>query len=136
MELDAADYESYIDVGDLFMLVICLKDKVNGCSPTELEGALHHRGHKCTICGKFPQVVKGNALHVEGMLYRAEADVPQVETVLAVEGVPQYGTLAGEFQEYLVEVERGHLKEQAGSLLQAYVAWYTQLICTKESVTK
>ena len=58
-------------------------------------------------------------LHAEGMLYGAEVDVSQVETVLAVEGVPQYGTLAGELQEYPVEVECGHLKEQVGNLLQA-----------------
>ena len=73
--------------------------------------------HKRTLCDEFPQVVKGNALHVEGTLYRAEADVPQVETVLAVESVSQYGTLAGELQEYLVEVECSHLKEQVEFLL-------------------
>ena len=99
------------------MLVICLEDKENGCCPTELEGALHCGGHKCTLHNEFLQVVKGNALHVEGTLDGAEADVPQVETILAVESVPQYGTLAGELQDYPVEVECGHLKEQAGSLL-------------------
>ena len=78
--LDVVEYESYIDISDLLMLVIYLEDKENGCSPTELESAL--------------------------------------ETVLAVEGVPRYGTLAGKLQEYLVEVECGHLKEQVGSLLQ------------------
>ena len=31
--LNVVDYESYIDVGDLLMLVICLEDKENGCSP-------------------------------------------------------------------------------------------------------
>ena len=111
MGLDVADYESYIDVSDLLMLVTCLKDEENGCSPAELKGALHHRGHKCALSDEFPQVLKGDALHVEGTLYGAEADVPQVETVLAMEGVPQYGTLAGELQEYPVEVECGHLKE-------------------------
>ena len=99
------------------MSVICLEDKENGCHPTELKGTLHHGGHKCTLCNEFPQVVKGNVLHVEGMLYRAEVDVPEVETILAVESVPQYGTLASKLQEYLVEVESNHLKEQAGSLL-------------------
>ena len=113
------DYESYIDIGDLFMLVIHLEDKENGCSPTELKSTLCCRGHKCTLCDKFPQAVQGNALHAEGMLYGAEVDVSQIETVLAVEGVPQYETLAGELQEYLVEVECGHLKEQMGNLLQA-----------------
>ena len=66
------------------------------------------------------------------MLYRAESDAPKVETVLTVESVPRYGTLAGELQEYPVEIECGHLKEQAGSLLQVYTVWYTWLICTKE----
>ena len=95
MGLDAAYYESYVDIGDLLMLVIHLEDKEYGCCPAELEDALHHRGHKCTLCDEFLQVVKGNALHVEGMLDGAEADVPQVETILAVESVPLYGTLAG-----------------------------------------
>ena len=124
--LDVVDYESYIDISDLLMLVVCLEDKENGCSPTELESALRHRGHKRALCDEFPQVVQGNALHAEGMLYGAEADVPQIETILAAESVPQYGTLAGELQEYPVEVECSHLKEQAGNLLQAYAAWYTQ----------
>ena len=63
------EYESYIDIGDLLMLVVHLEDKENGCSPTELKSAL--------------------------------------ETILA-----------GKLQEYPVEVECGHLKEQVGSLLQ------------------
>ena len=111
------DYKTYIDIGDLLMLVIRLEDKENGCCTAELEGALCCGGHKCTLCNEFLQVVKGNALHVEGTLYRAEADVPQVETILAVESAPRYGTLAGELQEYPVEVECGHLKEQSGYLL-------------------
>ena len=93
--LDVVDYESDVDIGDLLMLVIHLEEEENGCSPAELECALHHGGHKCTLGNEFPQVVKGDALHVDGMLYGAEADVPQVENILAVEGVPQYGTLAG-----------------------------------------
>ena len=115
--LNVAHYESYVDDGDLLMLVICLEDKEYGCCPAELKGALHHRGHKCALCDEFLQVVQGNVLHVEGMLDGAEVNVPQVETVLAVESVPGYGTLAGKLQEYLAEVECGHLKEQVGSLL-------------------
>ena len=110
-------YKSYVDVSDLLMLVICLEDKKYGCHPTEFEGALHHGGHKHALCNEFLQVVKRNALHVEGMLDWAEADVPQVEAILAVESVPQYGTFAGDLQEYPVEVECSHLKEQARSLL-------------------
>ena len=120
-----ADYESYVDISDLLMLVVHLEDKENGCSPTELDDALCHGGHKCTLCDEFSQVVKENALHAEGMLYGAEADVPQVETILVEESVPQYGTLAGELQEYQTAVECGHLKEQVRNLLQVYVAWYT-----------
>ena len=93
--LNAAYYESYVDIGDLLMLVVCLEDKEYGCHPAVLEDALCHRGHKLTLCDEFPQVVKGNALHVEGTLDAAEADVPQVETILAVESIPGYGTLAG-----------------------------------------
>ena len=96
--LDAADYESYVDISDLLMLVICLEDKENGCCPTELEGVLHCRGHKCTLCNKFSQVVKRNAWHAEGMLYGAEADVSQVETMLAEESVPCMEPLLASFR--------------------------------------
>ena len=72
----------YIDIGDLLMLVVCLEDEEYGCCSTELEGALYHRGHKHTLCNEFLQVVQGNALHVEVMLDGAEANVPQVETIL------------------------------------------------------
>ena len=113
-----ADHKSYIDISDLLMLVICLEDEENGCSPSELEGTLHHGGHKCTLSNESPQAVKRDALHVEGMLYGAEADVPQVEPILAVEGVPWDGALAGQFQKYAVKVKCGHLKEQVGKLLQ------------------
>ena len=107
------------------MLVISLEDKENGCSPAEPKSALCCGGHKHTLCDEFPEVVQGNPSHAEGMLCGAEADVPQVETILAEESVSQYGTLAGELQEYPIEVECGHLKEQVGNLLQAYVAQYT-----------
>ena len=117
MRLNVVDYKSYVDVSDLLMLVAHLEDKENGCCPAELKDALCHRGHKCTLGGEFPQVVKGDALHVEGTLYGAEVDVPQVGTDLAVESVPQYGTLAGELQEYPAEVECSHLTEQVGTLL-------------------
>ena len=129
--LDVVYYESYVDVSDLLMLVICLEDKEYGCHPTELEGALCCGGHKCTLCDEFPQVVQGNALHVESMLDGAEANVSQVETILAVESVPGYGTLAGKLQEYLAEVECSHLKEQAGSLLEVEAVRYMWLICMK-----
>ena len=112
-----AHNEPYIDVSDLLMLIIHLEDEEYGCHPPELEGARHCKGHKRTLCNEFPQVVQGNALHVEGTLDGAEVNVPQVETILAVESVPGYGTLVGKLQEYLAEVECGRLKEQVGSLL-------------------
>ena len=74
--LDAAYYEPYVEVGDLLVLVIHFEDEEYGCHPTELEGALHSGGHKCTFCNELPQVVQGNALHVQGALDGAEADVP------------------------------------------------------------
>ena len=129
--LDMAYYKSYVDISDLLMLVVHLEDKEYGCHPTELEGALCHGGHKCALCNEFLQVVQGNVLHVEGTLDGTEENVPQVETILAVESVPGYGTLAGKLQEYPAEVECSHLKEQAGSLLEAEAAWYMWLICTK-----
>ena len=69
-------------------------------------------------------------MHVKGALDGAEAEVPQVETILAVESVPRYRTLTRKL-EYLAEVECGHLEEQAESLLQEGVTRYTQLKCTK-----
>ena len=97
--IDAACHESYVDISNLLMLVICLKDEEYGCCPTELEGALCHIRHKCALCNELPQV-------------------PQVETTLAVESVPRYRTLTHELEEYLAEVECGHLEEQVESLLQ------------------
>ena len=70
-------------------------------------------------------------MHVKGALDGAEANVPQVETILAVESVTGYRALAYELEEYLAEVECGHLKEQVESLLSEDVAWYTQHKCTK-----
>ena len=129
--IDTAYYKSYVDIGDLLVLVVCLEDKEYGCHPTELKGALCHGRHKCTLCNELPQLAQGNALHVKGALDGAEADVPQVETILAVESVPKYRTLTCELEEYPAEVECGHLEEQAESLLQEGVAWYTWLKCTK-----
>ena len=135
VEIDAVYYESYVDIGDLLVLVICLNDKEYGCHPTELRGALHCRRHKHTLCNELPQVVQGNALHVKGALDGPEANVPQVETILAVESVPRYRTLTHELEEYLAEVECGHLEEQAESLLQEGAVRYTWLKCTKERLS-
>ena len=108
--LNMTYYKSYVDVGDLLMLVVHLEDEEYGCCPTKLEGAIHCRRHKCAFHNELPQVVQGNALHVKGVLDGAEADVPQVETILAMENVPRNGPLAHELEEYPVEVECGHLE--------------------------
>ena len=113
--INAVYYESYVDFGDLLVLVICLKDEEYGCHPIELKGALCCRRHKCALCDELPQVVQGNALQVKGALDGAEEDVPQVETILAVESVPRYRTLTHELEEYLAEVECSHLEEQVES---------------------
>ena len=99
--INMAYYESYVDIGDLLMLVICLKDEEYGFHPTELKGALCHRRHKHALCDELPQVVQGNALYVKGALDGAEADIPQIEVILAVESVPRYRTLTRELEEYL-----------------------------------
>ena len=110
--LDVMDHESYVDVSDLLVLVVHLEDEEYGCCPTELEGVLHHGRYKCVLCDELPQVVQGNALHVKGVLDGAEMNVPQVETILAVESVPRYGTLTCELEEYPAEVECSHMEEQ------------------------
>ena len=107
-----ADDESYIDVSDLLMLVICLEDEENGCSPIELEGALWHRGHERTLGDESLQAVKRDALHTEGLQYGTEVNVPQVESVLALEGVPWDGALVSQLQKNAVKVKCGHLKDK------------------------
>ena len=124
MGLDVADHKFYIDVGDLLMLVVHLEDEKNGCSSAELEGALQCGGHKCALSDESPQAVKRDALHVEGLLYGAEVNVPQVESVLVLKGVPWDGALVSQLQKYAVEVKCGHLKEQVGKLLQVEAMWY------------
>ena len=86
--INAAYYESYVNVSDLLMLVIHLKNEEYGCHCTELEAALYHRRHKHTLCNELPQVVQGNALHVKGVLEE------QGESLLQ-EGAVQYMQLKG-----------------------------------------
>ena len=62
--IDMAYYESNVDVSDLLMLVICLKDEEYGCSPTEVKGALHNGRYECTLSNELLQVVQGNVFHV------------------------------------------------------------------------
>ena len=109
--LDVAYYKSYVDISDLLMLVIHLEGKEYGCHPTELKGALHSRRRKMCPQQRASTGSPGNVLHVKGALDGAEADVPQVETILAVESVPRYRTLTCEVEEYPAEVECSHLEE-------------------------
>ena len=65
--LNMVDHEFYIDVSDVLMLVICLEDDENGCSPAELECALQHGGHKHALSNESPQAVKRDVLHAKGL---------------------------------------------------------------------
>ena len=132
MGLHMADHESYIDVGDLLMLVVCLEDEENGCSPAELEGALQHRGHEHALSDESPQVVKRDALHSEGSLYGTEVNVPQVESILALEGVPQDGALVGQLQKNVVKVKCGNLEEKWENYCKSEQCSIHRLICTQE----
>ena len=48
---------------------------------------------------------------MEGSPYGTEVNVPQVESVLALEGVPWDGALVSQLQKNVVKVKCGHLKE-------------------------
>ena len=63
--LDPADNKSHVDICDLLMLAVCLEDKEDGSSPTELRRTRGSREHECTLSDEFPQAVEGDALHAE-----------------------------------------------------------------------
>ena len=62
-------------------------------------------GHECTLGDEFLQMVKRDALHVEGSSYGTKANIPQIESVLTLEGVTQDGALVQP-----VKVKHHHLK--------------------------
>ena len=130
--LDAVDHKFYVDISDLLMLVICLEDEKNGCRPTELKGALQHEGGINTLSDKSPQAVKRDALHAEGLQYGAEANVPQVESVLALDGIPQDGALVIQLQKNVVKVKCGHLKDKWEDYCKSKQCGIRGLLCTKE----
>ena len=103
---------SPIDLSDPFMLAIHLEDQEKGGSPTELERALQCRGHECILSDESPQTVKRDVLHAEGSPYGTEANLPQVESILALEGVLWDGTLVHQHQKNVVKVKCSHLKEK------------------------
>ena len=96
--LDPADHEPHIDICDPFMLAVCLEDKGDGSSPAELGRALWWQGHKRALSDEFPQMLKRDVLHVEGSSYGIKANVPQVESVLTLEGVLRDGALVHQYQ--------------------------------------
>ena len=104
------DNEPHIDICDPLMLAVCLEDQEDGSSPTELGGALQWGGHECALGDEFPQMVKRDALHAEGLSYGTKANVPQIESILTVEGVPWDGALVHQHQKNLVKVKHHHLK--------------------------
>ena len=54
--IDTAYYESYVDISDLLMLVVCLKYEEYGCHPTELrtKRSLRHFSPKCSAMRASP----------------------------------------------------------------------------------
>ena len=64
-------------------------------------------------------MVKGDALHAEGMSYGTKANVPQIESVLTKESLPRDGAWVLQHQKNPVEVKHHHLKwERAERLSQ------------------
>ena len=57
-------------------------------------------------------VCKRDVLHVEGSSYGTKVNIPQIESVLALEGVPWDGTLVCQHQKNVIKVKCGHLKEK------------------------
>ena len=81
-------------------------------------------GHECTLGDEFSQMVKKDALHVEGSSYRTKENFPQIESVLTLESVPWDGALVHQHQKNPVKVKHHHLKwEKVGRLFQECVAW-------------
>ena len=59
-------------------------------------------GHECTLSDEFPQMVKRDALHVEGSSSGTKPNIAQIESVLTLEGVPWDGALVSQHQKNLV----------------------------------
>ena len=69
-------------------------------------------GHEHVLGDEFLQMVKRDALHVVGLPYGTKVNVPQVESILALEGVPRDGALVHQHQKNAVKVKCSHLKEE------------------------
>ena len=90
MGIDPADHEPHIDVCDPFVLAIHLEDQEDGSSPTELGRTLRQWGHERALGDEFLQMVKGDVLHAEGLSYGTKVNVPQIESILTLEGSIQH----------------------------------------------
>ena len=67
-------------------------------------------GHECALSNEFPQTVKRDALHAEGLSYGTKANIPEVESVLTLEGLLWDGAWVIQHQKNPVEVQCHHLK--------------------------
>ena len=103
------DHKSHTDICDPLMLAVHLEDQENGGSP---QRALRCGGHECALGNESPQMVKRDVLHVEGSSHGTKANIPQIESVLALEGVPWDGALVRQHQKNMVKVKCCHLKEK------------------------
>ena len=79
--------------------------------------------HERTLSDEFPQTIKRDALHVQGLSYGTKANIPKVESVLTLEGLPWDGAWVLQHQKNPVEVQHHHLKwEEAERLSQESAA--------------
>ena len=69
-------------------------------------------GHEHTLSDESLQMVKRDALHAEGLSYGTKVNIPQVESILALEGVPWDGALVCQHQKNVVKVKCCHLKQK------------------------
>ena len=100
------------------MLAICLEDQEDGSSPAELWSDLQWGGgHECALSNEFLQTVKRDGLHVEGSSYGTKANVPKVESILTLEGLPWDGAWVLQHQKNPVEVQRHHQKWEGAERL-------------------
>ena len=72
--------------------------------PLSLGGPSNGGGHECTLGDEFPQTLKRDVLHVEGLSYGTKANVPQIESVLTLEHFPWDGALVCQQQKNAVKV--------------------------------
>ena len=133
--LHTVDHKSHIDISDPLMLVVHLEDEENGCSPTELGGPSDAGGMNAPLA---------MSLHRQSREMRCMQRVchmgqkrmsPQVESILALEGVLWDGALVSQLQKNAVKVKCGHLKEKQENYCKSKQHGIHGLICTGERCT-